>query len=789
MQDIQQYNDNHAHLTHEPSTSTNNLNNLALEDGKQNPDMSANAETDCLAVVCICGSDIDDNGTIQCDKCGRWQHMRCVGVDPHSLEDIEDLIYLCDVCDPRPLDVNAAKDYIEHYQKQEAQASQVKPRRGRGKGSGKRGNHANSGTRPDTKRSRSSKQIDSDATDDMNEQPITNTGGLRDYTLIDTYKTTEDAYNYINEHISTFPPCPYDAVPQPISTSIKSISSSQSHGLFIERDAPASAFVGSYLGLVDTQSNYKPNPQNKYQYLRGPTGLVVFVDETNLLVDARSVGNEFRYLRKSCAPNCRILPLAIQPRSEQAQMTWRISVVLTQAVKAGDEICVGFQWETEDPEDMPALDSNGALRGWAQDVLSMIGDCACGRTTDECLVARNTPEDTRKRSFSKEVDRHEEPERPPSADIEQQPMTREERKIQMAIARMENADVPKVKRRRRNTGDESNRPTSARRVSSKADDAETPAANPRRSFSPAETVRTPRARVSMKPRGKLIRSPSPDYATNDMAPRKDVWLRSYLKEKAKQDQQKAKLVLQAKEAAERLEREATQRKLEIEAKAREIREAKEREAEVARRQAEREATEAQRRARDREIWGDNPLPPRFDHSYQEQLSPGMPGPPLQVGVTASPSVDTRMAPPQTPSIEAPQASPPAVPQVVKKLSISEYMRLRGKASSDAAESPTAPSQPATPVTAAPQAEENEKSDGEVEAGEVEAGEIQVKHELVPPTGPRDHHKPWSKNGTPYRAHSFGADHRRPPPNGYPPHHRPPIPTGPKFRDGYYNSKE
>ena len=169
--------------------------NLALEDGMQ---MAATDKTNFSAVICICGSDIDDNGTIQCDRCGRWQHMRCVGVDPESTSDIEDLVYLCDQCDPRPLDVGAARAYIESYLRQEAQASQAKPRRGRGKGSGKRGNH---GTRPDTRRARSSRQVDSDATDDMNDQPFTTGGSLRDYTLIDTYKTTDDAHQYIQRHI------------------------------------------------------------------------------------------------------------------------------------------------------------------------------------------------------------------------------------------------------------------------------------------------------------------------------------------------------------------------------------------------------------------------------------------------------------------------------------------------------------------------------------------------------------------------------------------------------------
>ncbi|KAI9105298.1 hypothetical protein DFS34DRAFT_598870 [Phlyctochytrium arcticum] len=58
-------------------------------------------------IRCICGFEDDDGNTIACDKCGVWQHMICVDVDPHNVPEI----YLCERCAPRPLDVERAIDF------------------------------------------------------------------------------------------------------------------------------------------------------------------------------------------------------------------------------------------------------------------------------------------------------------------------------------------------------------------------------------------------------------------------------------------------------------------------------------------------------------------------------------------------------------------------------------------------------------------------------------------------------------------------------------------------------
>lgn len=61
---------------------------------------------DAGVISCICGHDDDDGFTIQCDHCNRWQHAVCYNIKDSATAPEE---YLCNVCDPRKLDVKRAK--------------------------------------------------------------------------------------------------------------------------------------------------------------------------------------------------------------------------------------------------------------------------------------------------------------------------------------------------------------------------------------------------------------------------------------------------------------------------------------------------------------------------------------------------------------------------------------------------------------------------------------------------------------------------------------------------------
>ena len=87
----------------------------------------------------ICGFEDDDGFTIFCDRCSVWQHGACVGI--YEAKDAPDK-YLCDRCNPRPLDVQKA---IRHQrQRQEAEQNNHKPRRRTSNHPKTKPNHQNS---------------------------------------------------------------------------------------------------------------------------------------------------------------------------------------------------------------------------------------------------------------------------------------------------------------------------------------------------------------------------------------------------------------------------------------------------------------------------------------------------------------------------------------------------------------------------------------------------------------------------------------------------------------------
>src|SRR5271170_4061498 len=82
------------------------------------------AEGNADVTIGICRIDEDDGFTIFCERCSVWQHGACVGI--YDEKDAPDK-YLCDQCNPRPLDVQKA---IRHQrQRQETEQNNHKPKR------------------------------------------------------------------------------------------------------------------------------------------------------------------------------------------------------------------------------------------------------------------------------------------------------------------------------------------------------------------------------------------------------------------------------------------------------------------------------------------------------------------------------------------------------------------------------------------------------------------------------------------------------------------------------------
>jgi len=69
--------------------------------------LSGGEEEDVIR--CICGLYKDEGMMIQCERCLVWQHCDCVRAD----EGVER--YLCERCNPRPVDLEIVMDPQPHY--------------------------------------------------------------------------------------------------------------------------------------------------------------------------------------------------------------------------------------------------------------------------------------------------------------------------------------------------------------------------------------------------------------------------------------------------------------------------------------------------------------------------------------------------------------------------------------------------------------------------------------------------------------------------------------------------
>lgn len=94
-----------------PSDPTNQGDEEAQDDDDQ-----GTVDEEAGIIRCICGCDDDDGFTIQCDRCLVWQHCACFGMSQASVPDE----YLCEQCEPRPVDVAFAQAHQQKRKNNEA---------------------------------------------------------------------------------------------------------------------------------------------------------------------------------------------------------------------------------------------------------------------------------------------------------------------------------------------------------------------------------------------------------------------------------------------------------------------------------------------------------------------------------------------------------------------------------------------------------------------------------------------------------------------------------------------
>ncbi|VVT56428.1 uncharacterized protein SAPINGB_P005053 [Magnusiomyces paraingens] len=163
-------------------------------------------------------------------------------------------------------------------------------------------------------------------------------------------------------------------------------------GLFLDGPVARDRFLLEYVGLVMPKTEYKNNNINQYRHFGCPKPGVLFHPSLPICIDARQVGSDARFLRRSCRPNCKVSTVIVDKKSV-------IFVVFAlEPIKHGAELTLAWEWDERHPVqkllrdklslDQLSRDERAFLVHSAEYINQRGSECACNLSPSECLIAR-----------------------------------------------------------------------------------------------------------------------------------------------------------------------------------------------------------------------------------------------------------------------------------------------------------------------------------------------------------------------------------------------------------------
>jgi len=312
---------------------------------------------------CICGFDHDDGYMICCDGCSSWQHIDCMGIKSDSVPET----YHCDRCKPRQLDVERARA-IQQKKKDTLTDDDGDDDTDTDDESGQTYTAvsqtptritltANSVIKKKTKnriKSASSVAKTKKRKKVNRKRPRPSTGQINDSILqIDTNSVEsqfgsenfqEIAENIYDQSVTSLGLQDTENLTETIPVDTKKIFSltevaDNRKGLTASEDVTNGQFIIEFKGKVLLSSTYEEsNPFFK----RSCPFILHYnkIDQLELVVDARQVGNEARYLRRSCCPNAEVAHAV-------KDGCIRLLVFSRQLIATGAEITIPFEFPIE----------------------------------------------------------------------------------------------------------------------------------------------------------------------------------------------------------------------------------------------------------------------------------------------------------------------------------------------------------------------------------------------------------------------------------------------------------
>ncbi|XP_067248325.1 inactive histone-lysine N-methyltransferase 2E isoform X4 [Chanodichthys erythropterus] len=350
---------------------------------------------------CICGFTHDDGYMICCDKCSVWQHIDCMGIDRQHIPET----YLCERCQPRTLDREHAillqtrkrenmsdgdtsatesgdEVPLELYtafqhtptsitlttarlgnkqadKKRKKSGEKDPPATARAKKSFREGSRKSSrvkGSAPECEPTDPPSLWENKMKSWMEryEEASSNQYSEEVQILLRVKEARDGKTLAYNTHTAAFKP-PVESHVQKNKRILKAV-----------RDLAADSLIIEYRGKVMLRQQFEANGY----FFKRPYPFVLFYskfDGLEMCVDARSFGNEARFIRRSCTPNAEVRHVI-----EEGML--HLYIYSLRSISKGSEITIGFDYDY------------GSCKYKV--------DCACVKGNQECPVLKHNLEPT-----------------------------------------------------------------------------------------------------------------------------------------------------------------------------------------------------------------------------------------------------------------------------------------------------------------------------------------------------------------------------------------------------------